>query len=133
LESINSKKSAAVKGELKAEFYGSKLKKDISDPEIWFTKMDQIIAKLKIDYKYTISTEDHLEHILNSLPADYDGIVELIQDEIESNRTINLETVKHKIRTRHSRICKNKNIDPMKANDIAEKALLAAQKKKKKF
>jgi hypothetical protein len=90
LESINSKKCVAMKGELKAAFYGLKLKKDISDTEIWFTKLDQIIAKLKIDYKYMISEEDHLEHDLNSLPADYDGIVELIQVEIETNGTIDL-------------------------------------------
>jgi len=39
LESIYAKKSTTKKGELKAEFFATKLKTATSDPDSWFTKL----------------------------------------------------------------------------------------------
>jgi len=38
------------KSDLKAEFLKTKLPSATSDPDAWFTKLELIIAKLKIDY-----------------------------------------------------------------------------------
>jgi len=51
LESIYAKKPAAKKGELKAEFFATKLKTATSDPDSWFIKLELIMAKLKLDYR----------------------------------------------------------------------------------
>ena len=61
LESIYAKKSTTKKAELKTEFFASKPKTATSDPDAWFTKMELIKAKLKLDYGYVIEEEDYIE------------------------------------------------------------------------
>jgi len=120
-----------MKGELKAEFFATKLKTATSDPDSWFTKLELIMAKLKLDYCYEINQEDYIEHILDSLPAEYDATIEFIQKDINDIGFMDLEEVKEMIRARHSRICKHKGIDPQTVEDgDTEKALTAKYHKK---
>jgi len=50
LKNIYAKKSTTKKWELKSEFFACKLKVATKDPDSWFTKMELIKAKLKLDY-----------------------------------------------------------------------------------
>jgi len=59
--------SPRTKGSLKAEFFAYKLKIVATNyPDSWFTKMELIRAKLKLDCGYEIDDEDYMEHILEA-------------------------------------------------------------------
>jgi len=133
LESIYAKKSTTKKAELKTEFFASKPKTATSDPDAWFTKMELIKAKLKLDYGYVIEEEDYIEHILNSLPADYDATIESCNKDLNTIGFLELEEVKEQIRARHSRICKHKGIDPQTVDDEDTEKALTAKNYKKPF
>ena len=130
LEQVYAKKSTSKKSDLKAEFLKTKLPSATSDPDAWFTKLELIIAKLKIDYHYIIDEDDYIEHILVSLPEEYDATVESINRDIDAEREMDLDTIKEQIRARHSRICKHQGIDPQANEEEDEKALTAKFGKK---
>ena len=99
LENIYAMKSTTKKGELKAEFFATKLKAATSDPD---TKMELIKAKLKLDYAYEIDQENYIKHILDSLPAWFDATIEFMHKDLNSYEFLDLEEVNEQIRVRHS-------------------------------
>jgi len=46
--------------------------------------MELIRAKLKLDYGYEIDVEDYIEHILESLPVEYDATIESLHKDLNS-------------------------------------------------
>jgi len=108
-----------------------KLKLATNDPDSWFTKMELIRAKLKLDYGYEIDVEDYIEHILESFPVEYDATIESLHKDLNSFGFLDLDEGKDQVRSRHSRVCKHKGIDPQTVEDEdTEKALTAKYHKK---
>jgi len=116
LRNIYAKKSTTKKGELKSDFFACKLKVATNDPYSWFTKMERIRAKLK-HCGYEIDDEDYIEHILESLPVEYDVTIESLLKDLNSLDSFDLDEVKEQVRSRHSQICKHKGIDPQAVED----------------
>ncbi len=113
----------------KSDFFACKLKVATNDPYSWFTKMERIRAKLK-HCGYEIDDEDYIEHILESLPVEYDVTIESLLKDLNSLDSFDLDEVKEQVRFRHSKICKHKGIDPQTVEDEdTEKALAAKQGK----
>jgi len=93
--------------------------------------MELIRAKLKLDYGYVIDQEDYIEHILDSLLAEYDATIKSLLKDISIFGFLDLDEVKEHVRAKHSRICKHKGIEPWTAeNEDTEKALTAKQGKR---
>ena len=95
--------------------------------------MELIRAKLKLDYGYEIEIEDYIEHILESLPVEYDAIIESLHKDLNSCGFLDLDEVKEQVRSRHSTICKHKGIDPQTAEDEDTEKALAAKQFKRPF
>jgi hypothetical protein len=67
---------------LKNEFYSSKLKNK-DNPDMWITSLEDIRFRLEA-LGSTISEEDLMEHILNSLPREYVISISKLEDRLGS-------------------------------------------------
>ena len=105
----------------------AKLTSATNDFDCWFLEL--IIAKLKIDYHYVTEEEHYIEHILDSLPADYDATVEATNRDIDARNAVELDSVKKQIRARHSRICKYRGVDPQAGDKSTEKFWLLSMER----
>lgn len=80
------------------------------DPDTWITSLELKRRRLKT-LGTTIEDDDMILHILNNLPREYETVVELCEEDL-SRGTVNLQTVKERIRARFTRLQKaNENMD----------------------
>ncbi len=96
--------TGATKVQLKQEFHQLKLSSVEEDPDTWITQLELKRRRLK-NLGAVIDDDDMILHVLNHLPKDYETGVELCEEDL-SKGTINLSSVKERIRARFSRLQK---------------------------
>ena len=96
--------TGAAKVQLKQEFHQLKLSSVDEDPDPWMTTLELKRRRLKT-LGATMEDDDMILHILNSLPKEYETVVELCEEDL-TRGNINLLTVKERIRARYKRIIK---------------------------
>ena len=102
--------TGAAKVQAKQEFHQLKLASADDDPDPWITSLELKRRRLKT-LGTTIEDDVIILHILNNLPKEYERVVELCEEDL-SRGTVNLQTVKERIRARFSRLQKaNENMD----------------------
>ena len=84
--------TGAAKVQLKQEFHQTKLSNADEDPDPWITSLELKRRRLKT-LGATIDDDDMILHILNSLPKEYETVVELCEEDL-TRGNINLLTVK---------------------------------------
>ena len=102
--------TGAAKVQAKQEFHQLKLTSADEDPDTWITALELKRRRLKT-LGTTIEDDDMILHVLNNLPREYETVVELCEEDL-SRGTVNLQTVKERIRARFTRLQKaNENMD----------------------
>ena len=96
--------TGAAKVQLKQEFHQLKLSNTEEDPDPWITSLELKRRRLRT-LGATIEDDDMILHILNSLPKEYETVVELCEEDL-SRGNISLTTVKERIRARYKRLLK---------------------------
>ena len=104
--------TGAAKVQLKQEFHQHKLTNADEDPDPWITSLELKRRRLKT-LGATMDDDDMILHILNSLPKEYETVVELCEEDL-TRGNINLTTVKERIRSRYKRLLKT-NSDEQEA------------------
>ena len=103
-------KTGAAKVQLKQEFHQMKMTSADEDPDPWLTNLELKRRRLK-SLGAVIEDDDMILHILNSLPKEYETVVELCEEDLSRGK-IDLSTVKERIRSRFNRLQKiNDNMD----------------------
>jgi gag-polypeptide of LTR copia-type len=120
LLALHAKTSRVLKSDLKEQFYSSSLTNAKADPDVWFTHLDNIIASLKLHYKYVINEDDYIDHILSHLPAAYDSAVEMIVFEMDHADDFTVEDVKNRIRTKYSRLKRHEETKKEKSSKTSK-------------
>jgi len=102
--------TGAAKVQAKQEFHQLKLASADEDPDTWLVSLELKRRRLKT-LGTTIEDDDMILHILNNLPREYETVVELCEDDL-SQGTVNLQTVKERVRARYHRLQKaNESMD----------------------
>ena len=102
--------TGAAKVQAKQEFLQLKLASADEDPDNWILSLELKRRRLKT-LGTTIEDDDMILHILNNLPREYETVVELCEEDL-SRGTVNLQTVKERIRARFHRLQKaNESMD----------------------
>jgi hypothetical protein len=111
--------TGAAKVQLKQEFHQLKLSNAEEDPDPWITSLELKRRRLRT-LGATMDDDDMILHILNSLPKEYETVVELCEEDL-TRGNINLVTVKERIRARYKRLLKT-NSDEQEAIALMAKA-----------
>ena len=96
--------TGAAKVQLKQEFHQLKLSNGEEDPDPWLTSLELKRRRLRT-LGATMEDDDMILHILNSLPKEYETVVELCEEDL-SRGNISLTMVKERIRARYKRLLK---------------------------
>ena len=101
--------TGAAKVQAKQEFQQLKLASSDDDPDPWLTNLELKRRRLKT-LGTNIEDDDMILHILNNLPKEYETVVELCEEDL-SKGTVNLQSVKERIRARYTRLQKANDND----------------------
>ena len=115
------------------EFHQKRLTNINKSPDEYISELEYIRYRLQT-MNEKILDQAMINHILCSLPEEYDAKVEYLQNKIDENEEINLNKVMEALRTKYNLICQRKNKNNL--NEDEAPALFAnnqAYRSKKQF
>ena len=91
---------------LKKEYSSMMMKSASQDPDEYITKLENYRNKMKREpFKHEISDEDFFIHVINTLPKEYESIVETLERKLGKGK-LTLKTLKTELRSKYQRIKK---------------------------
>ena len=96
--------TGAEKIRLKSEFQKMRINDATEDPDIWINKLETLHRRLK-SLGVDMSDEDFEIHVLNNLPKEYEGTIQLCEEELDTS-SLTITTMKKRIRARFTRLNK---------------------------
>ena len=101
-------KSAPSRLALKNEFNTKVLKNVNSDPDVWLTELEDLRMRL-IAAGSKMDDEELLEHVLNSLPKEYEIVVSKLEDRLGATTDpLTIEDVRSALNLKYQRLTKGK-------------------------
>ena len=119
-------KSAPSRLALKNEFNSKVLKNANSDPDAWLTELEDLRVRL-IAAGSKMDDDEFLEHVLNSLPKDYEIVVSKLEDRLGAETDpLTIEDVRSALNLKYQRLTKGKGgSNGASSDDGHETALFA--------
>ncbi len=119
--------TASERVRLDREFTRSVLKNGSDDPDVWLTDLERKRYRLK-QLKVVKTDDDIIRHVLNNLPAEYDGTVEHLEYLMTKNE-LSIEVLRDTLNSRYEKLCIREHRD----TDTNEEAALTAGSFNKPF
>ena len=118
--------TSASRVKLVGQFASSRLKKDHQDPDTWISELEVMRDRLKT-MSNPIDDEYLMIHIMNNLPSAYDGLIENLEDKLESTfDPLTLGVLRDKLSEKYEKIKRRKGIkDNSSSDEDEEKALFS--------
>jgi hypothetical protein len=89
---------------LKKEFAQCNLESKKTDPDDWFTKLEQIRWRIRdVDKTQAIDDSGMIAHVMGNLPSAYSELVTVIETDMDSGRAVTIERLYERIRNFHRR------------------------------
>ena len=117
----------ASRVKLMGQFTSSKLKKNTQDPDPWISELELMRIRLK-KMGSNINDEYLMMHIMNNLPSAYDGLIENLEDMLDSTSDpLPMSILRDKVSEKYEKIKRRKGIkdEASDSEDEEERALFA--------
>ena len=88
---------------LKREYNTSQIEDKGKDPDIWISSLKKLKTRLNKDFELRISDQDVMTKVLNNLPEAYDGMVDLLEKELEKGE-LELTTLCEKLIAKYKKL-----------------------------
>ena len=119
-------KSAPSRLALKNEFNSKVLKNANSDPDAWLTELEDLRVRL-IAAGSKMDDDELLEHVLNSLPREYEIVVSKLEDRLGSaTDPLTIEEVRSALNLKYQRLTKGKSSANNSGSDDGHETALFA-------
>ena len=119
-------KSAPSRLALKNEFNTKVLKNANSDPDAWLTELEDLRVRL-IAAGSKMDDDELLEHVLNSLPKEYEIVVSKLEDRLGAQTDpLTIEDVRSALNLKYQRLTKGKGGPNNASNDDGHETALFA-------
>ena len=119
----------ASRVKLMGQFTSSKLRKNSQDPDPWISELELMRIRLK-KMGSKIDDEYLMMHIMNNLPSAYDGLIENLEDRLDSTLDpLTISVLRDKVSEKYEKIKRRRGIkdEVSDSEDEEEKALFAKQ------
>ena len=119
----------ASRVKLMGQFTSSKLRKNTQDPDPWISELELMRIRLK-KMGSDIDDEYLMMHVMNNLPSAYDGLIENLEDRLDSTfDPLTMTVLRDKVSEKYEKIKRRKGIkdEVSDSEEEEEKALFAKQ------
>ena len=89
-------KQAPTRLMLRKEFYNKKLSSISEDPDEWITELEDLRLRMQ-SAGSRMSNMDLVEHILNSLPKEYDIVVKVLENRLNENDDLSVMDIRNEL------------------------------------
>ena len=115
---------------LNKEYMSMELEDVKTDPEDFITDLDELRTRMADDpFNEVITDKSFMLHVLNSLPTEYESIVETMERDLGAG-ILTIDDMKEQVRSKYRRLTKRMNI---KEDELALSATNNKMKKKQGF
>jgi hypothetical protein len=119
-------KSAPSRLALKNEFNSKVLKNANSDPHAWLTELEDLRVRL-LAAGSRMGDDELLEHVLNSLPKEYEIVVSKLEDRLGSTTDpLSIEDVRSALNLKYQRLTKGRGGPHTSSSDDGHETALFA-------
>ena len=77
------------------------------DPELFINTLEKLSIRMNEDFNMKILDEDIITKVLNTLPREYEALVDSIQVQMYTEKVVTLDNLKEKLRSKFKRMKKN--------------------------
>ena len=89
--------------------YGSLRMKNNEDPELFINTLEKLSRRMNEDFNMNILDEDIITKVLNTLPRDYEALVDSLQVQMDSEKGDTLDNLKEQLRSKYQQMKKNES------------------------
>ena len=86
--------------EIKLEYESLKMNNN-EDPELFINNLEKISRRMNEDFNMKILDEDIITKVLDTLPRDYEALVDSLQVQMHSEKFVTLDNLKEKLRSKY--------------------------------
>lgn len=96
---------------LHKEYMSLEMTNVTEDPENFITELDELRARMKEEpFNEVIQDNSFMIHILNSLPVEYESVVETMEKDLAAG-ILTIESMKEQVRSKYKRLVKKMNLN----------------------
>ena len=92
--------------EIKLEYESMKMKTH-EDPELFINTLEKLSRRMNEDFDMKIIDEDIITKVLNTLPREYEALVDSLQVQMDTEKGVTLDNLKEQLRSKFQRMKKN--------------------------
>ena len=98
--------SQAARYKIKLEYESMKMKTH-EDPEIFINTLEKLERRMNEDFDMKIIDKDIIKKVLNTLPREYEALVDSLQVQMDTEKGVTLDNLKEQLRSKFQRMKKN--------------------------
>ena len=98
--------SQAARCEIKLEYESMKMKTH-EDPELFINTLEKLARRMNEDFDMKIIDEDIITKVLNTLPREYEALVDSLQVQMDTEKGVTLDNLKEQLRSKFQRMKKS--------------------------
>ena len=99
--------SQAARCEIKLEYESMKMKTQ-EDPELFINTLEKLARRMNEDFDMKIIDEDIITKVLNTLPREYEALVDSLQVQMDTEKGVTLDNLKEQLRSKFQQMRKMK-------------------------
>ena len=98
------------------------------DPELFINTLEKLSRRMNEDFDMKIIDEDIITKVLNTLPREYEALVDSLQVQMDTEKGVTLDNLKEKLRSKFQRM-KKKESRPRRHETIFNTGMEVKQKR----
>ena len=81
--------------------------KSHKDPDLFINTLDKLSRRMNEDFDMKIIDEDIITKVLNTLPREYEALVDSLQVQMDTEKGVTLDNLKEQLRSKFQRMKKS--------------------------